>query len=137
MKLAVLRVATVLGLIFIGGALCGVTGSYFYVRHRLKQAFHASPDLPGYADKVAARLQNEWVRGLNLDPAEAEMLHRELTTTAHEIKVLRFTTVSRFEELCRETVQRIETNLPEEKRSRFRALAEAESKRWDTPLQSR
>jgi hypothetical protein len=39
-------------------------------------------------------------------------------------------TVNRFEDLCRETLQRIEANLPEEKRARFHALAEAESKRW-------
>jgi hypothetical protein len=137
MRLAVLRVGIVVALIFLGGALCGVTGSYLYVRHRLKQAFHASPELPGYADKVAARLQSEWVRRLNLDTSQAEMVHRELATTAHDIKVLRFTTVNRFEELCRETLKRVESNLPEEKRSQFHALAEAESKRWDTPVDSK
>lgn len=124
------RVAIVIGLIFIGGAIFGVTGTYFFVRHRLKQTLHVSPDLPGYADKVATRLQTDWVRQLNLNDSQAEMLHHELVTTAHEIKVLRFTTVNRFEELCRETVHRIEANLPEEKRARFHALAEAESKRW-------
>jgi Sigma-70 region 2 len=54
---------------------------------------------------------------------------RNLTTTAHEIKVLRYTTVNRFEELCQETLKRIEANLPEEKRTRFHALAERASKR--------
>jgi hypothetical protein len=131
MRLAVLRLAIVFGLIFIGGAICGVTGSYFYVRHRMKQALHASPDLPGYADKVAARLQTKWVRELNLDPSQTEMVHNELATTAHEIKVLRLTTVTRFEDLCRETLKRIESNLPEDKRAQFHALADAESKRWE------
>jgi hypothetical protein len=124
------RVAIVIGLIFMGGAIFGVTGTYFFVRHRLNQTLHVSPDLPGYADKVATRLQTDWVRELNLNDTQAEMLHHELATTAHEIKVLRFTTVNRFEDLCRETLQRIEANLPEEKRARFHALAEAESKRW-------
>jgi hypothetical protein len=122
------RVVIVIGLIFIGGAIFGVTGTYFFVRHRLKQTLHVSPDLPGYADKVAARLQTEWVRELNLDDSQAEMVHHELATTAHEIKVLRFTTVNRFEDLCREALQRIETNLPEDKRARFHALAERDSK---------
>jgi hypothetical protein len=123
------RVSIVIGLIFIGGAIFGVTGTYFFVRHRLKQTLHVSPDLPGYADKVATRLQTEWVRQLNLTDSEAEMLHHELSTTAHEIKVLRYTTVNRFEELCQESLKRIEANLPEEKRTRFHALAERESKR--------
>jgi hypothetical protein len=123
------RVAIVIGLIFIGGAIFGVTGTYFFVRHRLKQTLHVSPDLPGYADKVAAKLQAEWVRELNLDDTQAEMMHHELVTTAHEIKVLRFTTVNRFEDLCRETLQRIEANLPEDKRARFHALAERDYKR--------
>jgi hypothetical protein len=122
------RVAIVIGLIFIGGAIFGVTGTYFFVRHRLKQTLHVSPDLPGYADKIATKLQTEWVRELNLNDSQAEMVHHELATTAHEIKVLRFTTVNRFEDLCRETLQRIETNLPEEKRARFHALAEREYK---------
>jgi hypothetical protein len=91
---------------------------------------NVSPDLPGYGDKVATRLQTDWVRELNLNDSQAEMLHHELVITAHEIKVLRFTTVNRFEELCRETLHRIEANLPEEKRARFHALAETESKRW-------
>jgi hypothetical protein len=133
MRLAFLRLVIVVGLIFLGGALCGVTGSYLYVRHRLKVAFHASPDVPGYADKVAARLQNEWVRKLNLDASQAEMVQHELVTTALEIKQLRFATVNRFEELCRDALKRIESNLPEDKRARFHALAEAESKRWDVP----
>jgi hypothetical protein len=137
MRLVVFRVALVTGLIFIGGAIFGVTGTYFYVRHRLKQTLHVSPDLPGYADKLATRLQAEWVRELNLNDSQAEMLHHELTTTAHEIKVLRYTTVSRFEELCRETLKRIEADLPEEKRTRFHALAESELKRWNTPLDSK
>src|ERR1700685_713381 len=123
------RLAIVIGLIFIGGAIFGVTGTYFFVRHRLKQTLHVSPDLPGYADKVATRLQTEWVRELNLDDTQAEMMHHELVTTAHEIKVLRFTTVNRFEDLCRETLQRIEANLPEDKRARFHALAERDYKR--------
>jgi hypothetical protein len=136
MKLPVFRLAIVFGLIFLGGTLCGVTGSYFFIRHRLKQAFHASPALPGYADKVATRLQNKWVRELGLDASQAEMVHGELATTAHDIKQLRFTTVSRFEELCREALKRIESKLPEEKRNRFHALAEAASKHWDIPLDS-
>jgi hypothetical protein len=122
------RLAIVIGLIFIGGAIFGVTGTYFFVRHRLKQTLHVSPDLPGYADKVATRLQTEWVRELNLNDPQAEMVHHELATTAHEIKVLRFTTVNRFEDLCRETLQRIEANLPEDKRARFHTLAEREYK---------
>jgi hypothetical protein len=128
------RIAMVLVLIFIGGTLFGITGSYFFIRHRLQQAFHASPDLPGYADKIAARLQKDWTRDLDLDSSQAEILHGELFTTAHEIKVLRITTVSRFEEICRDSLKRIESNLPEEKRSQFHALAEAASKRWDIKL---
>jgi hypothetical protein len=134
MRLPVLRIAIVLGLVFVAGALCGVTGSYLYVRYRLKQAFHASPDRPGYADKIAARLQNNWTRELGLDSSQAEMLHSELSATAHDIKVLRVTTVSRFEELCRDSLKRIESKLPEEKRAHFHALAEAASKRWDIKL---
>jgi hypothetical protein len=122
------RVAIVIGLIFIGGTIFGVTGTYFFVRHRLQQTLHVSPDLPGYADKVAAKLQTEWVRELNLDDTQAEMLHHELETTAHEIKVLRFTTVNRFEDLCRETLQRIEASLPEEKRAHFHAIANRDSR---------
>jgi hypothetical protein len=72
------RVAIVISLIFVGGAIFGVTGTYFFVRHRLKQTLHVSPDLPGYADKVAAKLQAEWVRELNLDDTQAEMMHHEL-----------------------------------------------------------
>jgi hypothetical protein len=124
------RAAIVIGLIFIGGAISGTTGTYFFVQHRLKQTLHVSPDMPGYADQVANRLQSDWVRKLNLNDSDAEMLHHELASTAHEIKVLRFTTVNRFEEICRETLHRIEARLPEDKRSRFHALAESESKRW-------
>jgi hypothetical protein len=136
MKLSVLRLVIVFGLFFIGGALSGITGSYLYIRHRLKQAFHLSPDLPGYADKVAGRLQGEWVRDLNLDASQAEMVHGELNTTAHDIKLLRVATVSRFEELCRDALKRIESKLPDEKKKRFHALAEGLSKRWDIPFDS-
>jgi hypothetical protein len=136
MKLSVLRLVIVFGLFFIGGAFFGITGSYLYIRHRLKQAFHLSPELPGYADKVAARLQSQWVRDLNLDASQAEMVHEELNTTAHDLKLLRVTTVTRFEELCRDALKRIESKLPEEKKKPFHALAEGLSKRWDIPLDS-
>jgi hypothetical protein len=134
MRLPVFRISLVLGLVFVGGTLFGITGSYFFIRHRLQQAFHASPDLPGYADKIAARLEKDWTRDLGLDSSQAELLHGELFTTAHEFKVLRVTTVNRFEEIWRDSLKRIESKLPEEKRSHFHALAEAASKRWDIKL---
>jgi hypothetical protein len=101
----------------------------------LEKAIHAYPDLPGYADQVAARLQSEWGRELNLDASQSEMLRGELSATAHEIKQFRFDTVNRFQEICRNTLTRIESKLPAEKRGRFHAIAEAESKRWDIPLE--
>jgi hypothetical protein len=115
--------------IFFAGIAVGSVITVGIGSRMLRNAIRANPTAAGQADRSMVRLHRNIVRELKLDDANSAKIKSELDQTALELKRLRFATVLRARAILREAVNRIATDLPPEKREKFKTMSEQRLRR--------
>ncbi|XHR27242.1 MAG: hypothetical protein ACFUZC_14980 [Chthoniobacteraceae bacterium] len=119
-----------LAAVFVLGAGIGVGSTLYYVRSQVRYAMlHPFADR-GRLDRLAARLEANLTRSLDLDAAERRAVHEELAVSVKQARQLRRQNSVESRKLVRDALARIEKRLPADKQAKLRKKAEDRLSRW-------
>ena len=119
-----------LALMFVLGIITGIGGGALVLRHRLQQRVFSLAKSPGPGDLLIDRLEKEMSSGLKLTPDEQSMVNSELAVTRDQIHSIRQRTVLDLRATARETLDRIKSKLPTEKRDELESKARERLTPW-------
>ena len=125
-----LRALLFLLLVFLLGAGCGIGGGLLVLHGIAQRAFSAEPGNTSPVELVTAALEKQIAGELELTPAQRETAHRELAITIVKFKDLRVRMRSDARAIVKDTLERVEQNLPPEKRVKLRERVRARLQPW-------
>ncbi len=107
--------------LFVTGIAVGILGTVGFGVRQMRATLH-EPAAHGRFDRALGRVENRLVRELDLDAAQAAMVHRELARSGQELRAQRTETAQRNRRTIAAAVIRIGAELPPEKRAELRRL---------------
>ncbi len=119
-----------LALMFLLGIITGVGGGALVLRHRLQQRAFSIGKSPGASDLFIDRLEKEMSSGMNLTSDEKAVVKSELAVTRDQVHSIRQRAVLDLRATTRETLDRIKSKLPTEKRESLEARARERLGPW-------
>lgn len=119
-----------LALMFMLGIITGVGGGALVLRHRLQQRVLSLGKSPGPGDLFIDRLEKEMTSGLALTSEEQSIVKSELAVTRDQVHTIRQRTVIDLRTTTRETLDRIKSKLPMEKREPLESRARERLGPW-------
>lgn len=119
-----------LALMFLLGIITGVSGGALVLRHRLQQRAFSIGKSPGASDLFIDRLEKDMSSGMNLTNDEKAAVRSELAVTRDQVHAIRQRAVLDLRVTTRETLDRIKSKLPMEKRDSLEARARERLGPW-------
>jgi len=110
-----IKIALVLGLVFLTGLATGVVGTRIVIRGIIRRII-ANPDL------VRATIERDLTRKLKLDAAQREKVHEVLRQSQQDLRVLRAQTQPKFVEIFTNAEDQIQAVLRPEQQERWEKL---------------
>lgn len=124
------KATLLLAFIFIMGIVTGIGGTAIFTVQRLQETMR-NPEMTNRpVDRVVNRLGNDLESHLNLTTEESEAVRSELSLSRDEMIKLRVQFLGDVRSLVTDTVNRIETRLPEDKHDALRKRARKKLEPW-------
>jgi hypothetical protein len=116
--------------VFALGAGIGVGGTLYYFRSQVRHTMmHPLADR-GRIDRLAARVEANLARSLDLDAGERQAVHEELAVSVEQARQLQKRMFFEINGVIRDTLTRIEKRLPPDKQAKLKRKAEHRLARW-------
>ena len=119
-----------LALMFLLGIITGVGGGALVLRHRLQQRAFSLGKSPGPGDLFIDRIEKEMTSRLALTDEEKSTVKSELAVTRDQVQAIRQRAVLDLRTTTRETLDRIKSKLPAEKRGLLESKARERLGPW-------
>lgn len=124
------RALLLLLLVFLLGAASGVGGGLLFLRSLAHRAWAGELGENSPVELVTNRLENQMSAELELTPEERQAVQKELALTVGQFRELRVKMRSDIRAIVEDTLTRVETQIPEEKRARLRERAGDRLRPW-------
>jgi len=124
------KAVLLLVLVFILGAATAIGSGLLFLRSEIRKAATAPVSQQGPLDRFSGRIESHLAGRLKLSDSERNALHEELAVTTRRAKELRLRLANDVRALAGETVARIGSHLPAEKRAKLRQEVEERLAPW-------
>lgn len=125
-----LAALALLALMFLLGVIAGVGGGALVLRHRLQQRAFSLGKSPAASDLFIDRLEKEMSSGMDLTNEEKAVVGSELAVTREQVHAIRQRAVLDLRTTTRDTLDRIKSKLPIEKRESMESRARERLGPW-------
>ncbi len=119
-----------LALMFLLGIITGVGGGALVLRHRLQQRAFSLGKSPAASDLFIDRLEKEMSSGMDLTIEEKAVVKSEMSVTRDQVHAIRQRAVIDLRTTTRDTLDRIKSKLPVEKRESMESKARERLGPW-------
>lgn len=124
------RALLLLLLVFLLGAASGVGGGLLFLRSLAHRAWAGELGGNSPVELVTNGLEHQMSAELELTPEERKAVQKELALTVGQFRELRVKMRSDIRAIVEDTLTRVETKIPEEKRARLRERAGDRLRPW-------
>ena len=125
-----LRAFLLIVLVFVLGAASGIGGGLLVLQRLMQRSFAGDFVKNGPGEILAATLENQIASEVDMTPAERAAAKQEVEASLVKFKELRMRMRGDVRDIVKDTLLRVESRLPPEKRDKLRERVTARLQPW-------